>query len=276
MRGTTQYGSFVSGKETLVTLLRSLVVLGTIVLSAGFIASCTAEAPAPAPPAVEPPTPRAGLDRVQRLASERNYDGAIAAFEAVRAAHPDDVTALDGLKMVVVYTEVGDRAKFDELTKWLVDRHREPKSVTDAERSVKGYLVHAGPHDKALVTHAVAMTRYASENAAAQGEGEYQGFFDTSLGIAEFRAGRFAEAVRSLAKATGHQSVYVRSLALTFHAMTELRRGNRPAAEKLLEDARRTVATMPVEGTDEYGVEWTDVLISRRALEEAERTFEAK
>jgi tetratricopeptide (TPR) repeat protein len=259
-----------------VTHLRLHAILGAVVVGTLFVASCTAEAPAPPPAAVEPPTPRAQLDLALRHASERNYDAAIKGFEAVRSGTPDDVTALDGLKMVVVYTEVGERAKSDELTNWLVDRYREPKSVTDAERSVKGYLVHSGPHDKALITHAVAMTRYASQNAAAQNQGEYQGFFDTSLGIAEFRAGRFAEAARSLAKATSHQSVYVRSLALTFHAMAELRRGNRPAAEKLLEDARRTVASMPIEGTDEYGVEWTDVLISRRALEEAERTFDAK
>ena len=114
------------------------------------------------------------------------------------------------------------------------------------------------------------MTRYASEHAAADGEGQYQGFFDTSRGIAAYRVGRFAEASKLLATTTDHQSVYVRSLSLPFYAMSERARGNRQMADTLAERARSTARTLPEPGTDEYGVEWTDILISRKALEEME------
>jgi hypothetical protein len=114
------------------------------------------------------------------------------------------------------------------------------------------------------------MTRHASEHAVPDGEGEYQGFFDTSRGIAAYRVGRFAEASKLLATTTDHESLYVRSLSLPFYAMSERARGNRKLADTLAERARSTAAALPVPGTDEYEVEWTDILISRKVLEEME------
>jgi tetratricopeptide (TPR) repeat protein len=238
-------------------------------IAAGLLTGCSVSAPAPTEKPM-PPTTRQRLDDVQRQSSERQYDAAIAEFEKIRAEEPAAITALDALKMVVVYAEVGNLAKHGELTRWLVERHKTPKTSTDAERSVKGYIVHAGAKDKALLEHAVTMTRYASAHAAADGEGEYQGFFDTSTGIAAYRVGRYAEASKLLATTIDHQSLYVRSLALAFYAMSERARGNRKAAESLAERARSTARTLPVPGTDEYGVEWTDILISHRAMEEME------
>ena len=237
----------------------------------GLVAGCSANAPAP----VEkpPPTTRQRLDAVQRQSSERHYDAAIAEFEKIKADEPDAITALDALKMVVVYAEVGSMQKHDELTRWLVERHKTPKTATDAERSVKGYIVHSSAKDKTLLAHAVQMTRYASEHAAADGEGQYQGFFDTSRGVAAYRVGRFADASKLLSTTTDHQSLYVRSLSLPFYAMSERARGNRKLAETLAERARSTARALPVPGTDEYEVEWTDILISRKALEEMETTL---
>ena len=245
----------------------------SLVLACGFLTGCGASTPASLEKPAAPPTTRQRLDAVQRQASELNYDGAIAEFEKIRAAEPDAVTALDGLKMVIVYAEIGNMAKHDELTRWLVERHKTPKTATDAERSVKGYIVHPSARDKALIAHAVEMTRYASEHAARDGEGEYQGFFDTSRGVAAYRAGRFAEASKLLSTTTEHQSLYVRTLSLPFYAMSERARGNRKMADTLAERARSTARALPVPGTDEYGVEWTDILISRRALEEMETTL---
>src|ERR1700694_5779319 len=85
--------------------------------------------------------PRARLDEALRLASELKYDAAIAAFEAVKAQHAEAINGLDGLKMAVVYAEVGRTTKHAELTRWLVERYRTPKTATEAERSVKGYIV---------------------------------------------------------------------------------------------------------------------------------------
>jgi hypothetical protein len=240
------------------------------VLFVALASGCTASEPPPETPAAKPADPRARLDEVQRLSSERDYDAAIKAFEAVQTVAPEAIASLDGLKMVVVYAEVGDLEKHETLTRWLVDRHRAPKTATDAERSVKGYIVHPRAKDPELLKHAIAMTQFASERAKADGEEEYQGFFNTSRGIALYRTGRYADASKWLFTAVEDPNVYVRTLALPFFAMSEFARGGRKEAMNAAEHARQSAAKLPLPGTDEYGVEWTDVLISRRALEEME------
>jgi hypothetical protein len=236
-------------------------------------AGCSVSAPAPEAPAAKPLDPRARLDEIQRLSSERNYDAAIKAFETMQAEQPDAITSLDGLKMVVVYAEIGDLAKHESLTKWLVERHREPKTATDAERSVKGYIIHQRAKDPALLKHAVNMTRVASERAKADGEEEYQGFFDTSRGIALYRTGRYVEASKLLFSTIEHPSLYVRTLSLPFFAMSENARGSRAQLEAIAERARAEAAKLPQPGMDEYAEEWTDILISRRVLEEMETSL---
>lgn len=217
--------------------------------------------------------PRARLDDVQRLSSQRNYTAAISAFEAIKAQQPDAIGSLDGLKMVTVYAETGDTAKFMALTRWMIQRWPTPKLSTEAERQVKGYIVHKSAKDAQLIARSVEMTRFASEQATASGEGQYQGFFDTSRGIALYRAGRYAEAAVWLPKALNHESVYVRSLAQPFLAMTLRAQGNAARAAELLAQARQTAATLPAVGTTEYGVEWTDILITRMVMKETEEVF---
>jgi hypothetical protein len=215
-------------------------------------------------------TSRQRLDAVQRQASEQHYDAAIAEFEKIRAADPDAITSLDALRIVVVYGEIGNLTKHDELSRWLVERHRSPKTAIDAERSIRGYIVHPSAKDQALLSHAASMARFASENAAKEDQGKSQGFFETSRGVAAYRAGRYPEASKFLATTVDHPSVYVRSLSLPFYAMSERARGNRKMADTLAERARSTAATLPFPGGDEYGVNWTDVLIARKALEKME------
>jgi hypothetical protein len=265
-------------RRTAFSFLGWLLVGFAAAAGAGACAERQDEAPPP-PAAAAAPAPaelRAKLDESLRLAGELKYEAAIALFEQIREKHPEAVTPLDGLKLVVVYSEVNDLPKFEELTRWLVDRHRTPRTATDAERSVKGYIVDRRGTDRALLAHAVDMTRYAAEHAAAQGEGQYQGFFDTSRGVAEYRMGRHAEAAKWLATTTDHQSVYVRTLALPFYAMATLAQGRRAQADTLLERARTEARGLPKPGTEEYAIEWTDTLISHRVLEEAEATFRVR
>jgi tetratricopeptide (TPR) repeat protein len=255
------------------------VVFGLLAAStvAAYSSGAGQRPPAAAPPAAAATAastdPRARLDEALRLASERKYDAAIAAFEAVKTQHADAINGLDGLKMAVVYAEVGKDAKHAELTRWLVDRYRTPKTATEAERSVKGYIVYRRAKDPALLARGVEMTTYASDHAAADGEGEYQGFFDTSRGIAQFRVAHFAEAARWFPKTIDHPSLYVRCLALPFFAMTERARGNRAHAQELYAQALAAAADLPQPGTPEYGVQWTDILIARMALQEAKAAF---
>jgi tetratricopeptide (TPR) repeat protein len=231
-----------------------------------FLASCgiaAAQAPATSPN-------RAKLDEVRRLSSVADYAGAMTLFETVKAQSPDAIESLDGLKIAIVYLQTGNTAKFIELTNWLIARYRSPKTSTDAERSVKAYIVWKGARDPKILAHAVEMTRFASEHAQASGEAEYQGFFDTSRGIALYRVGRYSEAAQWLPKTLNHDDVLVRSLALAFNAMNEWRLGHRARATDLMGQVRRELPKLPTPGSPTFGADWTDVLITKMVVAEAE------
>jgi tetratricopeptide (TPR) repeat protein len=219
--------------------------------------------------------PAARLNEALRLSSIGQYHPALAEFEAVRAQHPEAISSLLGLKMVTVYAQVGDTAKFLDLTRWMLERFRNPTAVTDAERQIKGYIVQRSATDPQLVAEAVQLTRYASEKAASQGEGDYQGFFDTSRGIALYRARQYQEAAAWLSKGINHESLYVRSLAQPFYAMTLRAQGNRARADQMLTMARHTAASLPASGTTEYSAEWTDILITKMVMRELEDVFKS-
>jgi tetratricopeptide (TPR) repeat protein len=220
------------------------------------------------------PQARAQLDEVQRLSSVADYAGAMALFESVKATAPDAIESLDGLKIAVVYVHTGNTAKFLDLTNWLIARYRSPARSTDAERSVKGYLVWKGATDPAILAHALEMTTFASERAVASGEGQYQGFFDTARGIALYRVGRYAEAARWLPTTLTHEDVLVRTLALGFNAMNEFKLGNRARAGELMARARQELPRLPQPGSATFGADWTDTLITRMVVAEAEATIE--
>jgi len=219
-----------------------------------------------------PPVPpaRAQLNEVQRLSSVADYASAMKLFESVKRATPDAIESLDGLKIAIVYIHTGHIDKFLDLTKWLGARYASPRTSTDAERSVKGYIVWKGAKDPAILAQAVAMTKFASEHAVASGEGEYQGFFDTSYGIALYRVGRYAEAAKWLPRMLTHQDVLVRSLALGFNAMNEWKLGNHARARELMSRARQELPNLPQPGSPTFGADWTDVLITKMVLAEAE------
>jgi tetratricopeptide (TPR) repeat protein len=217
-----------------------------------------------------PAAARAQLDEVQRLSSVADYDAAMALFEKVKAQTPDAVESLDGLKISIVYLQAGRTAKFLDLTRWMIARYKSPKTSTDAERSVKGYLIWKGATDPAILAHAVEMTTFASEQAVASGEGQYQGFFDTSRGIALYRVGRYAEAARWLPTTLDHPDVLVRTLALGFNAMNEFKLGHRDRALELLARVHRELPNLPTPKSPTFGADWTDTLITKMVAAEAE------
>jgi tetratricopeptide (TPR) repeat protein len=242
------------------------MTLRAAVAVVAFMTSCgvaVAQTPAASPV-------RAKLDEVRRLASVADYAGAMKLFETVKAQAPDAIESLDGLKIAIVYAQTGNTAKFIELTNWLIARYQAPKSSTDAERSVKAYIVWKGAKDPKILAHAVEMTKFASEHAVASGEGEYQGFFDTSRGIALYRVGRYSEAAQWLPKTLNHDDVLVRSLALAFNAMNEWKLGHRARANDLMARARQELPRLPAPGSPTFGADWTDVLITKMVVAEAE------
>jgi hypothetical protein len=235
-----------------------------VTIAAFVISGAVAAAQAPAT------TPRAKLDEVQRLSSVADYAGAMKLFEAVKAQSPETIESLDGLKIQIVYLHTGNTAKFLDLTNWLIARYLSPKTSTDAERSVKGYVIWKGATDPKILAHAVEMTKFASEQAQASGEAQYQGFFDTSRGIALYRVGRYADAAQWLPKTLNHQDVLVRSLALGFNAMNEWKLGHRARATELMAQVRRELPNLPAPGSPTFGADWTDVLITKMVVAEAE------
>ena len=213
---------------------------------------------------------RAELDEVRRLASVLDYSGAMKLFESVQTKTPDAIDSLDALKIQIVYLEMGQTAKFLDLERWLIARYKSPTVSTDAERSVKGYLIWKGATDPTILRHALEMTKFARERAVASGEGEYQGFFDTAYGIALYRLGRYAEAAKWLPGQLTHQDVLVRTLALGFTAMNEFKLGNRARSHELMSRARKEQPNLPKLGSPTIGPDWTDVLITKMVMAEAE------
>lgn len=204
-----------------------------------------------------------------RLAGDQRYPESIAAFETVKANHPDAIESIHGHKIAVVHAAAGDGTNLEAHCRWLIDRYQDADLATDAERSVKGYLLFAGPHDPALLAEAARRTRYAVEAAAKAGEADLLPWFQVSLGMAEYRLGNYAEAATWLAKAAGDDNLYIRSLAQAFHAMAVHGQGKTAEALALLEKARATAAALPAPGSEEYKKEWTDTLSAQLALREA-------
>lgn len=205
-----------------------------------------------------------------RFAGEQRYDDAIAAFEKVKAERPEAIVSIQGHKIAVVYATIRDSEKLNAHCRWLIARYKDAELATDAERSVKGYLLFSGPHDPALLAQAVGRTRYAVDTAAKAGEAELLPWFYLSHGMAEYRMKNYAESATWLAKVVDDETLYIRSLAQAFHAMAVHRQGQRAEALALLEKARATAVTLPAPGTEEYKKEWTDTLSTQLAMREAE------
>lgn len=234
---------------------------GLIVAATVLVALTAAGAP------VEPDS----IETVMQLAGRDQYEAAVELFEKVKQQHPDTIESIHGHKVAVVYAVIGDRARHEAHCRWLMDRYRDAEQPTDAERSVKGYLLFPSAEDPTLLEHALERTSLATEYAVERGEGVYLHWFEGSRGMAEYRSGNYAEAVAWLEKAAKSDNIYINSLALPFKAMAEFARGNRQRAETVLEQARNAADSLPAPGTEEYFEEWTDTLTTQFALREAEQ-----
>lgn len=210
------------------------------------------------------------MDEAMRLAGEARHAEALARFEQARREAPETIEAIHGLKIAVLLAAEGDAAAHEAHARWLVERHPAPETATDAERSVKGYLLPPWDKDPGLLAHAVAMTRLATDRAEAAGEGELLPWFQLSRGIAAYRAGDAADARAWLEKTLADESPYIRGLARAFHAMAAHHAGDAGAARASLHEARALADAMPAPGTPEYAKEWTDTLAARMALAEAD------
>ena len=213
------------------------------------------------------------LDEVLDLASREQHEAAVQLFERVKEEDPDSIEAIHGHKVAVVYAVIGDRGRHEAHCRWLMERYRDAEQPTDAERSVKGYLVFPSTEDPALLQHALERTRFATEHAVERGEGDLLHWFEGSRGMAEYLSGNLDEAVAWSEKAARAESLYIRSLALPFQAMAEYARGNRERGRALLKEARVLADKLPEPGSEEYLREWTDTLTTQLAMREAEQVI---
>lgn len=224
------------------------------------------------PDAADAPVAPDAIEAVMDLASKGQHEAAVALFERIKEQRPDTIESIHGHKVAVVYAVIGDRSRHEAHCRWLMDRYRDARLPTDAERSVKGYLLFPSAEDAALLARALERTRLATDFALERSEGQYLLWFQGSRGMAEYRSGNYAEAISYLEKAANAESLYINSLALPFQAMAEFAQGNRERAGALMEQARAAAARLPAPGTEEYLKEWTDTLTTQLAMREAEKT----
>lgn len=213
------------------------------------------------------------IEAVLYLASQDRHEDAVQLFERIKKERPETIESIHGHKVAVVYAAIGDRARHEAHCRWLMDRYRDAVMPTDAERSVKGYLLFPSADDPALLDHALERARLAARDAVERGEGQWLLWFIGSQGMAEYRSGNYAEAVTQLAKAAKDDNLYISSLALPFQAMAEFAQGNHERAGEVLAQAQEAAARLPEPGSEEYFREWTDTLTTQIALREAERVI---
>jgi len=240
--------------------------LGTAALLALFILSTVALAQETT---LDDADSREWLDEVQLLSGQRNYDAAIVLFNRVKERNEDAIQSIDGLKMAVVKAVAAGRQDHLAHSRWLLSKFPDPELATDAERAVKGYVLVPWADDKDLIAVAVDRCRFAVDQATEAGESGYLPWFYGSYGMALYRAGEYAKAAEWLGKSAADESPFISSLALAFHAMAEHKNGNAETARESLEAARERVEAFPEPGTEHYIEEWTDILMSTMALEEA-------
>ncbi len=215
------------------------------------------------------------IETVMDLAAEEQHEAAATLFERVKEEQPETIESIHGHKMAVVYAAIGDPERHAAHCRWLMERFRGAEQPTDAERSVKGYLLWPSTDDPALLEDALERTRLAVTHADERGEGEYLLWFEGSHGMAAYRTGNYDEAVEHLERAAAAESLYINSLALPFLAMAEHARGNQERAEATLTRARAAAEQLPEPGSEEYILEWTDTLTTQMALREAEQRIAA-
>ena len=228
------------------------------------------------PLALNAPEDPESIEAVLYLAGQNRHEDALALFEQVKEKRPETIASIHGHKVAILYAAAGDRTRHEAHCRWLMDRYRDATLPTDAERSVKGYLLFPSADDPALMEHALERTRYATEHAETQGEGEFLLWFEGSQGMAEYRSGNYAEAVIHLGRAADAEDLYIHSLAFPFLAMAEHAQGNSESAENWLKKARAAAALLPEPGSAEYAKEWTDTLTTQIALREAEQIIVAQ
>jgi WD40 repeat protein/serine/threonine protein kinase/tetratricopeptide (TPR) repeat protein len=215
---------------------------------------------------------RLGIARVQQLARRARWREAEAALARVIELDPSDHVAWH--HQAVLLLELGDAKRYRQACREMLARFGRTRDPNVAERTAKTCL---------LVPHALTDLRPALELAdlavtGTQKHADYRWFLLVK-GMAEYRSGRFADAIVRLRKtvAEGGDALYCDALARLFLAMAQQRLGQADEARKTLDKARarieRTFPKPDGEGLDEA---WSDWLRCRIVLREAQELIDGQ
>lgn len=205
--------------------------------------------------------------------SEGRYVEAAKGFEKVFATHPQAFRTTDLIHYSSVYAILGEHKKHEELARWMDNNVPMSDDPTDSERPAKAYLLNPAVTNEAMLQRALVRT----QNAVATGKKNLH-WFHVANGIAHYRLKQYDEARISLAKgfAKGEndENRARQSLALVYATANEFADGKPDAGNQLLADARNAVNNLPKLGDETYFKLWTDILISKMGLAEAEKLAE--
>ena len=212
-------------------------------------------------------THAASLQQARQLVIEGKYTEAIAEFEAVRKESPQSITPLDGDQFGAVYGMAKDTQGHVEHCKWLFNRFplKDKTRPENAERTAKAYIICATATNKKLLNKSEDYTYFA----ATKGKGKYVHWFYVAHGIAHYRLKDYNEANKWLRRALENPDPNIHSLALAYQAMNIHQRGYKEKAKDLLKQAEADFAKLSKPGTKEYTHNWSNVLTSQLAIEEA-------
>jgi WD40 repeat protein/serine/threonine protein kinase/tetratricopeptide (TPR) repeat protein len=168
-------------------------------------------------------------------------------------------------KAAVVQAHLGHLEEYRQLSRDMQERFGATEDPNIAERTGKtGLLLPGATEDRNKLAQLINLA------VTKQPDHPDMPWFLMARGLAEYRAGRWADAAGWLEKSLADQPpVYVQASGRILLAMTQHRRGQTEAARATLAQAQRITATQ-VPTLDKSGGDWHDWLINDLLRREAE------
>jgi serine/threonine protein kinase len=148
---------------------------------------------------------------------------------------------LDMYRLALVHMEVGDAAEYRRICGWMLGRYQDT-ALSSQNRFFRDHLVRTGCLAPAAVTGCPPLLPL-TENAIDP-TGPYQWFTLYVRGLAQYRAGQFREAVRSLRASLEQTTYHARVMNIPVLAMALHGAGQADAARREVDTARKTLGQL--------------------------------
>jgi Flp pilus assembly protein TadD len=203
-----------------------------------------------------------GAQRVQ----SGEWQAAVEQFEKVLRRQPR--YSFLRFQTAIVCLKAGDRAAYERHIRELLQQARGTSDPRIADQAAKTCLLGSDQPENLAVAADLAdraMLLRAGDSASH--------FFQLVRGMADYRAGKHAEAINRLRKSQEDRNPYSMSTALVFEAMALERIGKREEARSALQRADRVyddlMTRLAASDDGPLGPSWVDVLIFQIARQEA-------